>query len=448
MKKPLSLIAYHVLSLCLFPFLCLFLAVALIRRPAYCRGVAQRFGFYPSGFFNALHRKQVFWIHAASVGEVMMARRFIRALKVSSPKAGIVFSTITPSGQEAARKELPEIDVHLYFPFDLLWIMRAVVQRMRPTLFLFLETEIWANCLQALSEQKIPAVMVNGRISERSFPRYQRLRPFLSAAFAPVSAFLMQSDADAARIMDLGAPADRVEATGNMKYDQAAAENPSPRKGRLTLETLGLNADTRLMIAGSTRPGEEGAVLKAYQMLEARLPSLRLLIAPRHLQRLDEVESLVSKRGFRVIRKTAVQHGREGFEGKSVLLLDTLGELAQIYSLGELIFVGGGLASFGGQNPLEAAAQEKPVFFGPHMDNFREAAEQLKACGGGIEVEDAQDLSDKMAALAQNPLEYRRRGAAARQVVRSHQGALRRNLHRLSQWLPGDGREPSAGHRT
>jgi len=435
MKKQSLLIAYHFLSLLMFPAFCLFLLGAVLRRPAYRRGMAQRFGIYPPDFFKRLRGKKVLWIHAASVGEVMMSRSFIHTLRALYPNSALVFSTITPSGQDTARKHLKGIALHLYFPFDLLWIVRTLVSRMQPSLFIFLETEIWANCLKTLSEKKIPSVMINGRISERSFPRYKKFRPFFLETLGLVSAFLMQSDQDAERILHLGASPDCVVVTGNMKYDQAGSEKKMPPQKSITLASLALSAHDWLMIAGSTRPGEEKAVLEAYRILQATLPSVRLLMAPRHLQRLDEVEALLTEEGFEVIRKTKIA---DSGRAMPLILLDTLGELEEIYGLGVFIFIGGGLAPFGGHNPLEAAAHQKPVFFGPHMENFKEIAAQLKASGGGIEVETGKGLGEKMAELAENPAEFRRRGEAAMQVVLKHRGAVKRNLDQLARWMPSD----------
>ncbi len=446
--KTLFYILYQVLILLLLPFLLLWLSSSLIIHPAYRKDVAQRFGLYPADFFKALRGKRVLWIHAASVGEVMMSRLFMKSLRARYPDAALVFSTSTPSGRAAAQSHLQGIDTFIYLPYDLAWITRSVVGRISPDLFIFMETEIWANLLRSLSKKQIPSMMLNGRISAKSFPRYKRISAFLSYIFEEVSLFLMQTEESTGRLIELGADPDRVETSGNMKYDQAATAERGVRQASLTLAILGLSQSDRLMIAGSTHPGEEAAVLKAYAKIVSDIPSVTLLIAPRHLNRLDEVEGLIANMGFKSIRKSKIAGRKSKIVGrksnisgspppgsngkKPVILLDTLGELARIYPLGELIFVGGSLAPIGGHNLLEPASFKKPVFFGPHMTNSREIATQLKQSGGGIEVSDAEDLSAKMHELAGDKAAYQKRGEAAYLVVVNNQGAVKRNLDRIS----------------
>ncbi|MFQ5543266.1 MAG: 3-deoxy-D-manno-octulosonic acid transferase [Nitrospiria bacterium] len=429
MKKTLLIGFYHLLTHLLFPFFLLFLAGALILRPGYRRNIRQRFGWYPSDFFSPILGKKVFWIHAASVGEVMMGRMFIQALRKRSPDAGIVLSTITPTGQETALEHLKEIDLMIYFPFDIIWMTGSVIRKMAPDLFLFLETEIWPGTLQALSTQGIPSIMINGRISDGSFRHYRKLRPFMSQVFEAVDLFLMQSARDLEKIIDIGALPARVKQTGNMKYDQAL-------QPIFPNNSLGLEEDALLMIAGSTRSGEEEMVLEAYQILEKTFPAITLLLAPRHLNRLAEVEKVVSKMGYIPVRKSELSTQVPHQKGKcSVILLDTLGELTQLYPLGHLIFVGGSLIPVGGHNLLEPAAASKPVFFGPYTSNFKEIAEQMKSTGGGIEVSDGKELGEKMRALIQDKDLYIKRGHAARQVVMNHQGAVKRNLDQVIEWM-------------
>jgi len=436
--KTLFYLFYQVLILLCLPFLLLWLSSSLIIHPDYRKDVAQRFGFYPADFFKALSGKRVLWVHASSVGEVMMARFFMRSLRTRHPDAALVFSTSTPGGRTAAQSHLEGIDTFIYLPYDLAWVTRSVVNRISPDLFVFMETEIWANLLHSLSKKQIPAMMLNGRISDLSFPRYKRISTFLSYIFEEVSVFLMQTPESTERLIMLGATAGRVETTGNMKYDQAAvAEAKGKGEGSqtaLSLSVLGLKKGARLMIAGSTHSGEEFAVLKAYAEIVSLHPSLVLLIAPRHLKRLNEIEGLITKRGFHPIRKSTISGPLSpSTDGKKrVILLDTLGELARLYPLGDLIFVGGSLVPIGGHNLLEPASFKKPVFFGPHMANSKEIVSQLKQSGGGIEVSGAEDLAEKMSELEGDSEIYQKRGEAAYLVVQNNQGAVKRNLSRVS----------------
>ncbi|NOY85196.1 MAG: 3-deoxy-D-manno-octulosonic acid transferase [Nitrospirae bacterium] len=437
MKKWILYGIYNLLGLMLFPFFMLFLVGACLRKPVYRKNIAQRFGRYPSDFFLKLRNKKVIWVHASSVGEVMMSRLFVQNLRKQYPNAGIVISTMTPTGQAAAREYLAACsDLFIYFPFDLNWIVPAVVQKISPTLFIFMETEIWPNCLKTLAAKKIPTVMVNGRISNNSFPRYQKLKPFLVHALSDVAFFLMQSAEDVQRIIALGAPPAQVQECGNMKYDQAASSAASTNK-MPTKATLALSEDRPLMIAGSTRPGEEEPILEAYQNLRLSLPTLALLIAPRHLNRLEMLEKQLRDHGLVSIRKSQLSAPNRDapLEHRPVILLDTLGELNRLYALGDYIFVGGSLADFGGHNPLEPAAHKKPVFFGPHMENFRDIALALIASGGGISVTDGKQLGQAMVALAQNPEDYKKCAEAAYGIVLKHQGAVRRHLDRITNLM-------------
>ncbi len=438
MKQLILFSLYNLLTLLLLPFFTIFIAGTWLSKPVYRNNMAQRFGRYPSDFFRSFQNKTVFWVHAASVGEVMMSRLFIRTLKNRYPEARLILSTITPTGQAAAVEHLQQdIDLFIYFPFDFFWIAPSLVKKISPTLFIFLETEIWPNCLKSLSARNIPTIMVNGRISVKSLSQYKKFLPFWSCVLNHVSLFLMQSAQDAQRIIALGAPPHRVEETGNMKYDQAGSGDDtivSDLKGK---ENLGLSEGDLLMIAGSTRPGEEKQVLDAYEQLLIPIPCLTLVIAPRHLERLVEVEILLEERGHPAIRKRKIKGPLRTDASKSspVVLLDTLGELSRLYALGQFIFVGGSLASFGGHNPLEAAAWEKPVFFGPHMENFQEISHQLLTSGGGIEVKNGRTLGEKILHLSQHPEEYQQRATSALQVVQSHQGAVKKNIDRIAEQM-------------
>ncbi len=436
-------VLYQVLWLLLLPFSLLVLLVRITLHPSYRFGVAQRFGLYPRGFFSRLQGKRVFWIHAVSVGEVISSGLLIQSLREKYPDAAIVFSTVTPTGQAAARRRLQGIDLFFYFPFDLVWVTRSIVRRISPTLFIFFETEVWPNCLLALSEKDVPAIMLNGRISLRSFRRYRVVRFFLRHVLSMVVLFLMQTDGDVERIIEMGAPPDRVVRTGNMKYDQAVSVRIGSRagdRGAMNEEIraeLGLRKGEIFMIAGSTHEGEEKVILEAYEAIAGSVSSPVLLIAPRHLERVSRVEELITVEGYRCIRKTRMDDSRIrlGTEKLEIILLDTLGELDRYYPVADLIFVGGSLVPVGGHNVLEVAACHKPVFFGPHMANFQEIADQLERSGGGISVRDGKSLGEKMAWLMRHPEEYEKKGESAYLVVRNNLGAVGRNLDQISKWV-------------
>lgn len=438
---------YQFLLILFLPLALLFLLRRLLGRPAYRAGILQRFGRFPRDFFNPLRGRRVIWIHAVSVGEVISSELFVRKLRERHPEAAIVFSTVTPTGQAAARQRLKGVDRFIYFPFDLPWVARSVVEKVSPSLFIFLETELWPNFLRALSKKEIPSILVNGRISDRGFRRYRRVRFFLRHVLQEVSLFLMQTEREADRIRALGAPPARVSATGNMKYDQAgnAIADFTARIAELRAQ-VGLRPDDLLMIAGSTHEGEEAAVLEAYRIVAEGSERVRLLIAPRHPERLERVEALLAARGIPSVRKTALAKAagdgsHSAFRNSQteiappVVLLDTLGELDRYYSLADLVFVGGSLAPVGGHNVLEPAVSKKAVFFGPEMSNFKEIADQLKRAGGGIEVADGKELGERMLRLIRHPEELKKRGEAAHQVVLANRGAVLRNLEQVGRWL-------------
>ena len=431
-SSKLLYFSYQLLMILFLPFILLFILGRLLVRPAYRDGIAQRFGWYPDRFFEPLKGKKVFWIHAVSVGEVISSGLLVQLLKERYPGAALVFSTVTPTGQAAARRRLKGVDCFIYFPFDLIWVTRSVVRKVSPSLFIFLETEIWPNCLRTLSENKVPSLLINGRISERGYRRYRWVRFFLAEVLQEVSLFLMQTERDAAKMIDLGAPPERVERTGNMKYDQAASGGILS-VGRDLRSELRLEKGEQVMIAGSTHEGEEAAALEAYSILLSSVPSLALIIAPRHLERLGSIEQGFSEKVFSTFRRGKLSDSARR-QGSSIILIDTLGELDRLYSLADFIFVGGSLAPVGGHNVLEAAACRKPVFFGPHMSNFQEVADQLKGSGGGIEVGSGKEMGEKMAWLAQHPDEYLKKGESAYLVVSNNRGAVKRNLERIVRW--------------
>ena len=431
--KRLFYFCYNATTTLLLPGFLLFLLFRLFRQPEYRAGLGERFGFYPD--LPAATGGRRFWIHAVSVGEIISAGVFIQRLRADYPDATIIVSTGTPTGRAAARQRLTGVDQIVYFPFDLpfdfLGTARRAVRRLAPSVLILLETELWPNVLRTLGETGTPVLLVNGRISGRSLPRYLRVRRFLPYLFDPIRAMLMQTPEDVARIESLGAPREKLFCTGNMKYDQAVAK---PRKTSEALRAdLGLG-DRLLMIAGSLHPGEDEPVLSTYRLLREKMasaPPPMLLMAPRHLTRLDEMEARVARHGLTLIRKTAIA-SRHNCD---VVLLDTLGELDACYAVGDLIFVGGSLVPVGGHNVLEAAACRKPVFFGPHMENFHDVAAQLTQSGGGIPVAGAHEMAEAMVRLIRHPDEMKKRGEAALAVVMANQGAVSRNLGHLAAWI-------------
>jgi 3-deoxy-D-manno-octulosonic-acid transferase len=314
----------------------------------------------------------------------------------------LVLSTTSLAGRELARR-LPEAEGAFLLPFDAPPPIARVLDRLRPELFVFTETELWPNLLAALGARGIPVALVSGRVSPRAFRRYRWARGLLAEAFRSVSLFGMQSEAEAERLLALGAPAERIAVTGSLKLD---AEPPLP--------SFGVPPGVPLWVAGSTHSGEERACLEAFGNVRRQFPELRLLLAPRHLERLPEVERTLARAGLRWARRTAI--GSTWTGDPPVLLLDTLGELAGSYRLGTVAFVGGTLVPVGGHNLIEPARAGLPVLFGPHVEKVEAAARALEASGGGRRVASAADLSEALAVWLADPLARSAAGRAAAQT--------------------------------
>src|SRR5262245_6657368 len=364
-----------------------------------------------------------FWVHAVSVGEVMAAVPLVQALRIRWPAADVVVSTVTATGERVARARMVEAAAMLTFPLDFPGAVERTVLRVEPGCFIALETELWPNLLRALARAGVPAVVANGRISDRSFRRYRRVRRLFRRVLDHVSLFAMQSEEDARRIIALGARPERVVVTGNLKME---APQTDPGVESLWRRLLHLGEE-RVWIAGSTHRGEEAAVLDAFLELRRDGEPLCLILAPRHPERADEVEALARDRGLTAVRRSRLTAGAP----RDLILLDTVGELAALYAIADVIFVGGSLVPAGGHNVIEPALHAKPVVFGPHMQNFREAAALLLRAQAARQVPDQARLVSTLRQLLADGEARRRLGEAAWHAVSAHQGACERTLEAL-----------------
>jgi 3-deoxy-D-manno-octulosonic-acid transferase len=392
-------------------------AAQAILRGKYRRGLSERLGRIPAWTGPV----PPIWLHAVSVGEVMAATPLARELGVRRPDLPLVVSTVTDTGRAVAEQRLPA-GQYVFFPLDFGWAVERALDRLRPRLVLLTETELWPNFLASCEGRGIPVVMINGRISPRSFPRYRLVRRWLGRVLSDVRLFCMQTAQDAERIRLLGAPADRVRVVGNLKYDLptlAVAPDVAEVRARLALPP-----DRRLIAGGSTHRGEEELLLEAFRNLSHSRRDLCLLLAPRHPERLEEVERLLRKAGVTWVRRS--QLPATPLDGASVILLDTMGELALLYAAAAVVFIGGSLIPHGGQNMLEPAAVGRPVLHGPHMGNFAEMRDLFQRAGAAIQVEGAAGLHEKLAALLDDPALADRMGKAGREIVETHRGATRR----------------------
>ncbi len=369
------------------------------------------------------------WLHAVSVGEAIAAAPLVDGLRRLYPDLPLVVTTVTDTGARVVRERYAGLATHRFLPLDLPWTARRFVDSLKPAFLVCMETELWPNLLRALAARGVPVMIANGRISDRSYRRYRLVSRFMRGVLGGVRVFAMQSDEDARRIIALGARPERVVVTGNIKTE------PLPdATGAVDLwrRLLGFDVGRRVWIAGSTHQGEEEAVLDAHARAVAECPDLALVLAPRHPERAGEILGLVAARGWPAVRRSELPRQRER---NAVIVLDTVGELAALYAVADVVFVGGSLLPLGGHNMLEPALRRKPVLFGPHTTNFREAAALLEAAGGALVVRDAAELGRELVRLFADRDLRTTLGEAGYEAVASRHGAVRETLDLIGRFL-------------
>ena len=425
---------YNLLLLLASPVILLVLLAKKRCRP----GLRQRLGWLPRDLDKSRDGRPMIWVHAVSLGETTAVVPLVQQLKTRYPAARVLVSTVTETGKETVLRRLAGQAEHLYFPLDFYWSVRSALQTVRPSMIVVVETEFWPNFLREAAARRIPVILANGRLSTDSFAGYRRIRPFFRRVLAAFTLCAMQTDRDVERMIQLGVEPQRVVRTGNLKYDQVAA-SVAAAAGLISRHTLKLTGGEELFVAGSTHPGEEDAVLDCYRRLLNVAPALVLVLAPRHIERAEDVVKAVRSGGFTAVRRTKLP-GASGvlITGPRVVVLDTRGELATLYRDATLVFVGGSLVNVGGHSPLEPAAWGKAVVFGPHMDHFAEAAEQLCACGAGVMVRDAHEMTQTMTSLLLDRSRLEAMGKAAYQLVLENQGALGRTVALIARLVEGE----------
>jgi 3-deoxy-D-manno-octulosonic-acid transferase len=399
------------------------------------KGFLQRIGFYPRQAWEPLRGSRPIWIHAVSVGEVLSARNLAGRLKQRFPERKILLSTFTPTGREIARQAVQAVDGVVYLPLDHPWIVRRALRRFEPSILIFLETEIWPNLLRIAYRSGIPTVLLSGRISPRAFYRYSIFRPFFSKVVRQFAAAGMQSEGDVVRMVGLGADAERVRITGSLKHapwEDGAANGDENLKTGLK---LGSEKAAPILVVGSTHRGEEEVLLDVFLFLKSSFPALKMVLAPRHPQRFDEVERLLKRSGVRFQKKSEMNGVEEGLP--DVLFLDTLGELQAMYAFASVAFVGGSLIDAGGHNLVEPARFRKPILFGPYMTNFAGMALEMKRRGGAIEVKGREDLIREISTILNQPARAESMGDIAYAVVEEDHGVVERSLELVDRYLHG-----------
>jgi 3-deoxy-D-manno-octulosonic-acid transferase len=403
-----------------------------IRHKRYRTGWAQRFGKInrrnPAG--------KCIWLHAVSVGEVNAAKTIINELERRFTDFEIVLSTTTDTGFARASRLFGMNHHVFYFPFDFSWVMRRAFGNIRPALCLLMELEVWPNFVSVAQRLNVPIVVVNGRISDRSFSRYRKIRPFARRVFQKISLILAQTDEYAQRFGAIGAAAENIIVTGSLKYDTAQITDKVEGTDALAAQ---LNVgDERVWVAGATGPGEEKIVLDAFTHLRqsGHFEDLRLVIVPRKPERFDEVAQLIKDAGFDFVRYSLIKDKDIRRSDKvPVILGDTMGDLRKFYCLARVIFVGRSLVPMGGSDMMEAAALGKCTIFGPHAFNFKQTVDALLADEGAILVRDPADLLGAMQKCLLEPDYAERIARNGRDVIRKNQGATTRSIKQIAKFL-------------
>jgi 3-deoxy-D-manno-octulosonic-acid transferase len=394
-----------------------YLALRGLKNRAYLRRWRERFGF-----FRRPSRPGGIWVHAASLGEVNAAEPLIRALAEAWPDRDLHLTTFTPTGSARVRERFGDDVFHVYSPLDLPGPVRRFFDRLRPGLAVIMETEIWPNLYHEMQRRGIPSLLANARISDHSFDRYRRFAGLTGPALAGVTRIGAQSRNDADRLRTLGAPADRLSVTGNLKFDlELPAELPAD--GAAIRASWG---DTRpVLVAGSTHEAEEAPLFRAFTQLLADVPDALLVLVPRHPERFDRAARAAADAGLRTVRRSEQERCPAGVQ---CYVIDAMGELLRYYAACDVAFVGGSLEPVGGHNVLEPAALARPVVVGPHTFNFADITQSLLEAGAAVQVADSRELATLLGDLFANAEQRHRMGQAGAELVKHGQGAVNRTL--------------------
>ncbi len=394
----------------------------------------ERLGYLPAKIEDSqLNAPGCVWVHAVSVGETLAAAGLVHALQKECPERRIFLSCVTRAGREVGETRLPDVASHFYLPLDFRFAVRRAFARVQPNLLIIVETELWPNLLRTARENGARVLLVNARLSSRSFNGYRRVKPFIQRILNCVDWIGAQTTQDAERFIALGASPDRVTVTGNLKFD-----GKPPQAGRLASQLRsGLASAQRgpVLIAASTMPGEETMLLEAWNEIRKQHPKALFILVPRHPNRFEAVAQLLSESGRSFIRRTTLETGTQNFasqlEAPEILLVDTVGELAGVFEVADVVFVGGSLVPTGGHNPLEPAYWGKPILFGRHMENFRDIAQLFLEAGAATTVHDHADLARRVHDLLRDDSKRIEMGRRARQLMEQGSGATERTLERL-----------------
>lgn len=436
-------ILYNIVLVILLPVVALYLLWRLAVQGKSRAGLAQRLGILPDSVSKLQDADGcIVWVHAVSVGEVAAAEPILQQLRLAEPTSHIVLSTTTPTGHKMAEKLDLDVEALIYFPFDFPGITERVLRTIGPDLLILMEAELWPNLLAAARARNIPTAIVNGRISDAAFPKNRLFRPLFAWMLSNVDLVCAQSQKDADRFIALGAPPQRARVSGNSKFDENSPHVP-PEEQAKWRQDLGLSRESAVWLAASTHPGEDEPILDAFDRLRAGHPDLELVIAPRHPERGDEIEKLVSEHGYATYRRSRVlaeqQQGKDidlrSTTQVRVVILDTIGELNRLFSIATLVFMGGSLVPRGGHNILQPLAQGKPVIFGPHMHNFQDITDLALDQQAAIQVQHASQLFEVTDRLLSSPAERELYQTKGQSLLQEQSGASQRMVSELAPLL-------------
>jgi 3-deoxy-D-manno-octulosonic-acid transferase len=400
----------------------------------YSKSLVQKLGGRQARILANLKDGPRLWIHAVSVGEVTAAAPIVASLKTKRPEVKIIFSTSTETGQEMARKFIKEAAAFIYFPLDIPYIVRKMIKLAKPDVFVLVETELWPNFLRVCESRRIKALMVNGRISPRSYRKYRLTSFFWKRILYNLNAAGMIAEIDAVRLKNIGMDSTKIKVLGNAKYDALAAL-AAPALQKEIARRFNVRKNERFFVAGSTHEGEEKIIIDVYQELLKHYPEFKLIIVPRHIERTKDILGLLQQTNFNdVLTLTDINNGRKRCDER-IIVIDVIGELFKIYSLATIVYCGGSLVHKGGQNILEAAAWGKVIFYGPSMEDFSEEKALLEDVGCGTTIKSAEELLQEILQALKNPEELQRRGDRGKSVILANIGAAARYADLISKHI-------------
>jgi 3-deoxy-D-manno-octulosonic-acid transferase len=396
------------------------------------KNIYELFGIYSDKFKNIVNKEKIIWVHAVSVGETVAASPIVKELKKEITNYKIIFSTTTFTGQNMAHKIIKDADAIIYFPFDLPFAVKRALNTINPDLIMIIETELWPNFIRISKKRSHNIIYANGRISDSSFKKYKYLGSIMPKMLNNIDYLAMQSEEDKKRVVELGANQNKVSNLGNTKFDQSYSTISKEKKLEY-LDQFNISEDNLVFVAGSTHDDEEINLIKIYKELKNKFPNLYFILAPRDIERADEIKKIFSENNIDSIKRTDIENKIP--KRNNVLILNTIGELAQIYSLADLVFVGGSMMGKGGHNILEPAAHGKLVFFGPDMSNFKDSTQLLLENNVGVQVQNWPELKEELEYYLENKNELKNKGEKARKIILENKGASKKIVDQAKKLL-------------